>query len=476
MPFSLFILWIPLIAIALLIPRLYLWLYIWFLLVLYAIFSFPSSYRHGDKSIAESFGEAILYFLVLGIIISIVIRLLSILVFFFLNRDKSNRPPTESSSSIDEITFIAYGNLSGYYIFLFLTSFLKGYQPAWEAYCILIAIIVFFFTLSWGSKKYLKYHKYKNLRSLNLFFLSLSLIVAFLAINSFLYTPIALKQTNKIIDKYSDRNLQYCIQPKLDTWLDLTPLTRWNKGSDWGATTNHAVLVIKTLNGTKLYNWSYKSRKWDYLTTGFFPSSFNSLSSLGCVLERNYSKEIPFLFPKYSRVTIDRKKFDIPAKYFARKKGYLDRENIVFIATTPHFSSIRQIFTKLPNRYKYHTNISISTIPSNEDLQNILSLYPGRNSQELEGEYRLKKRFFPKTEYLPESIKYYRVKNKTVDTVIDCLIDTTYKMNCQHRFIHNGLLYEFRHEQKDVKDWQNMQSRLINKVRSWESSNNRDFR
>lgn len=279
--FDLFPLLLLFLATSLLIPRLCLWLYIWFFLVLYAIFSFPNSYRYTDKSGPDAFGEAILYLVVLVIIISIAIRLLIILLFSLSNRDRSNRSPTELSLSIGKITFIAYGILSGYYIFLFLTYFLEGYQPAWEAYSILIIVILLFLILFRESKKYLKYHRFQYLRSLNLFFLSLSLIIGFLAISSFIFASIAFIQTNKLITKYSDRNVRVCIQPKIDTWLDLTPLTTWNKrGRVWGATTNHAVLVIQISNETKLYNWSYKLRKWDYLTTGFLPSSFKSPSSL----------------------------------------------------------------------------------------------------------------------------------------------------------------------------------------------------
>lgn len=174
-------------------------------------------------------------------------------------------------------------------------------------------------------------------------------------------------------------------------------------------------------------------------------------------------KKIPFLFPKPTLVNLGNKKFNIPPKYFAKKRRYLDRERIEFLAITPQFSNIRQIYTKLPDRYKYHTKIFISTISGSENLQNKLNLYPDRNSQELKSEYGLKKKL------LPKRISYYRVKDGIVDTVIDCSIDTTYRMNCQHRFIHNGLIYEFRHEQKELKSWRNLQIRLINKVRSWEN-------
>ena len=433
-----------------------------------------------DKSVANAFGESILYIITSIVILSIIIRVAITLIIILFNKSKiNNKQQSTQSKSVNKITFIAYGILSGYYISLFLTDFLENYQPAWEAYSIFIITITLFFLLSKLIQKHSRYARYFLLKNLYLFFLSLYLVMIAVIITSFSFSILAMGETNKIVRKYKNQNVKYCIQPKIDTWLDLTPLTTWNKRlGDWGPATNHAVLVIQNSNTTELYNWSYKLRKWDYLTTGFSLSSFSSPSSLRCILDSKYSKILPFLFPKSIQLDIGNKKLNIPYKYFARQeKNSLSnnlseddqkRKIIKFLAKPPYFSSIKQILTKLPKRYSFHTNIYVSTVVDDRDLNNELNLFSGQKFEELKGEYGLNKRFLPKTRYLQESIRYYKVKDKFVNTVINCLSDSKDRMNCRHSFIYDGLIYKFSHSEKDLKNCHNLQTNLVNKVKSWE--------
>ena len=436
-----------------------------------------------DKSGADAFGEAILYRFNFTVISSIIVRLIITLTILLFNSNTTNDTQKSTESKlINKITFIAYGILSGYYISLFLTDFLENYQPAWEAYSFFIIIITFFFLFSQLIKKYSRHERYFWLKNLYLFFSSLSLVMGAVIVTSFSFALFAMTETNKIVRKYKNQNIQHCIQPKINTWLDLTPVTTWNKRSgDWGPATNHAVLVIKnsqTFN-LNLYNWSYKSRKWEYLTTGFSPSSFSrSPSSLRCTLDSQYSKKLPFLFPKQIPVNIGNKKLNIPYKYFAIEelnsvinnfsKDYQEQKTIKFLATPPSFSSIKQISTKLPKRYHLHTNIYVSNVVDDQDLTNKFNIFPGQNFEEQKGKYGLNKRILQRSRYSQERIRYYKVQDGFVNTVIDCLTDNKGRMNCQHSFIYDNLIYNFSHSEKDLKNWYDLQINLVNRVKSWE--------
>lgn len=287
------------VLITLLIPNFLLPLYIWLFLFIYSISSFPDSKRYSDKSGADAFGEAVLYIIISIIIISLIIRIVASLIIILVNKNKNQQEPkTSFDKLVEQINFIAYGILSGYYLALFLTNFLEYYRPAWQAYLIFLLTTIFFLTVSKFTNKYSGYIRYSSFKYLAYFCSSLSIIMLAVVISSFSFSVFASVETHKTVNRYADRQTEYCIQAEINTWLDLTPITTWRKRSgEWGPSGYHAVLVIQHNNVADLYNWSYKLRKWDYITTGFQPSSFASPSSLRCTLKHDYIKTIPFLLP-----------------------------------------------------------------------------------------------------------------------------------------------------------------------------------
>jgi hypothetical protein len=283
-----------------LIPRRYFALYIWCFLVLLTIFYFPNSMRYTDRGVADDFGEAVFHIFTSLVFFSIMIRTALILGrVLMIKNNQNNRQTSIEFKLISRITFIAYGILAAYHICLFFTNVLEGERPAWKAYSIVALITILIFKFFQFNKNYSKSQRNVWIKNLHFFGYTLYLTIIPLVILSFSFSIFALIETNKIVKKYAeksdDREVKYCIQKKLDAWLDLTPLTTWNKPY---ATTNHAVLVIQTSNVTDLYNWSYKLRRWEHITSGFSSSSFSNPSSLECILDRNYSKTLPFLFPK----------------------------------------------------------------------------------------------------------------------------------------------------------------------------------
>ena len=273
------------------IPRYLFPLYIWLLLVLYSFYSFPSSYPYRDKSVGESIGEVILSILTVITVIIVVIRLL-IIWGVFQNKKNTDFPKLTKSYNrrMSQISLSAYGVLLGYYFYLFITSIFRGFQPASIVYLLVMGLVLF--TTS-TSIQGLKFTSTNHLKDWWLLGVGTSFACGLLIFASLSYAGIVRGQTYKLLQEYDRQTISYCIQPKISSWLDLTPLTRWNKRSgNRGAGQNHAVLVIQTPGSAELYNWSYKQRRWDHLISGFRPDSLISPSKLRCDLDPKYFEKM----------------------------------------------------------------------------------------------------------------------------------------------------------------------------------------
>lgn len=281
-----------------LLPRYLFPLYLWVLLVVHTLYFFPSSYPYDSGSPGDFYGILIYGLISRGIAVSVFLRLLNI-GRCLLNKQtrKIFRINNKRRLRAIQTTFIAYCVLFVYYLYLALTYILKGFQPAYIAYS-LIVLPTLFITLVAAQR--LRSSNTNYAKNFWLFGLYLSLALGVFLSASFSYAVIAKAQTYKMVRDFDEQNISYCIQPTISSWLDLTPLTRWNKrkSSDRGATTNHAVLVIQSPESINLYNWSYKQRKWDYLISEFRPDSSISPSELRCNLDPEYFRNMPFFLPK----------------------------------------------------------------------------------------------------------------------------------------------------------------------------------
>ncbi len=379
-----------------------------------------------------------------------------------------------------------YGVLFGLWTFLFLTDFLERYRPAWEAYTIVVLFSLLFPVLLNFLEKYIGAKRYIRKQQIPWFVYSFWVAIMSLLVVSFSFAATAMIQTKKTIEKYAGLDAKYCIQyTNIDTWLDLTPLTTWNKSSgNWGATKNHAILVVKTpKTPAHLYNWSYKSKKWEYITTGFKPDAFTSPSYLECNLEKDFSAKIPFINPQTNSFYVGKRKIKIPPEYFPQQEDYIfaniisDRERrkkiktVEFLALTPKFNSVRQIFTKLSNEFNIWRKIGVSPLINKNDLEIMFNIRDLAKFEQANSQYDLEKGVFNETANhlnLAKRRLYYQKRNGVIKTIIECAPNLQTKFSCSHFFIHDDFIFTFHHREKDLKIWQILQNRLIDKVDFWQ--------
>ena len=186
---------------------------------------------------------------------------------------------------------------------MFLTDFWHNHQPAWQAFGLIFAEAFFVFIIcllfQTRSRKYIKIFWIKDFFTFGCSFAVSTIVI--LASN-LIFPLIAIKETRKVIEHHGDRNIKYCVQTDrkpMRSWLDLSPLTAWNKPNGKpGAGLRHAVLVVEQNNEYTLYHWSYKLRKWEYNSVGFEPGAFNIPDSLKCKPVNNYWRNLPLIFSK----------------------------------------------------------------------------------------------------------------------------------------------------------------------------------
>ena len=212
--------------------------------------------------------------------------------------------------SINTFTFILAGCLCAFYFYLFCTDFFEGYQAGFEAYIIITAFI--FLALLFGLiSKNKRFINYQWLNGIHLLFYSFGFLMTVIMIINSAFASIAYKQTNKIVENSSANNIRYCIQTKgreLNSWLELTPLTIWNKPRNRrSAGTRHAVLVISHIDKQAIYHWSYRLQSWQYNSAEFAPGGALVPDSLDCALKEDYSANIPLIFSRPQTLFLERK-------------------------------------------------------------------------------------------------------------------------------------------------------------------------
>ena len=279
------------------VPWEYLGLWITSVVGIWSIFLFPFNRPYVD--VHFDFSEIIIYSANLALFIG--------MVGVIVTRLRENHHKHRERSAINKrgkfLSSVSYGILAAYFSYLFLTDLWHGYQPAWQAYSVILigAFCAIVFTL---FQTYRDEHIRDWIKDLFTSIYSFAAATIAIFLSNLIFPILAIEETKKVIEHHGDRNLKHCIQSDrkpLETWLYLSPLTAWNKPNGnflGGAGLRHAVLVIDKNNEYILYHWSYKLRKWEFTSVGFEPGAFTVPDSLQCTPKKDYWRNLPFLFPE----------------------------------------------------------------------------------------------------------------------------------------------------------------------------------
>ncbi|MEO0849441.1 MAG: hypothetical protein AAFY50_23900 [Cyanobacteria bacterium J06648_1] len=468
------------VALAWSVPIRYLSLYICSVITSVAIFSIPNNSHYFRPGRFDFIG-----FSMIDCARTILIVGFAVVVIVKIRQQVNAHEDFLSNRLIKILSYVLAGFLSAFFFYLLCTNFFEGYQAALEAYIIVIAFILLglLFGLLSQNTRFISYRCLEGIHSL---FYSFSLFMTIAMVVNSAFALTAYKQTKKMVENNSTENVKYCIQTKgrgLNSWLELTPLTIWNKPKNRrSAGTRHAVLTIVRTNEQAIYHWSYKLRDWQYNSAGFDPGGALVPASLDCTLEKNYLANIPLIFSQPQTLYLEHKQFKIPIQYLPRqiKLTGENGQKISLHALLPNFTAVKQIFSRLLlQEILTTTNIWIGTANA-ENTNNIwFKALSELETQELKGEFGLQKRIVPQVKYklqketpystkeVQQHVQYYEKEDGIVKTVILCAPDQSKRFNCEHHFINGNLQYSFRHSDRNLKDWRKLQATLVSRLKSW---------
>ena len=278
------------------IPWEYLGLWITSVVGIWSIVLFPFNRPYVDVHF-DFIGEWIIYSSSLALFVGMV----GVIITRLLKNHHKHRERSAINKRGKFLSFVSYGILAAYFGYLLLINLWHGYQPAWQAYSVILigAFCAIVFTL---FQTYRDEHIRDWIKNLFISVYSFVVLIITILAGSLIFPILAIEETKKVIEHHGDRNIKYCIQSDrkpLKTWLYLSPLTAWNKPNEiFGAGLRHAVLVIDNNNEYILYHWSYKLRKWEFTSVGFEPGAFTVPDSLECTPKKDYWRNLPFLFPE----------------------------------------------------------------------------------------------------------------------------------------------------------------------------------
>jgi hypothetical protein len=277
----------------------------------------------------------------------------------------------------------------------------------------------------------------------------------------------------------------YCIQVSdrlsdyhaADAWLDLSVLTMWAHRTGPLFMQHHAILMVGDAAQPRLYHWSYRS-------LGFVPGVINGTipgrgPALTCVPAKDFARSRLALLPTSSGSIYvrfpQRETYRIPPIWQPKWEGGAS-PNLRLAATAPEIQPLQRRWRDLAPAERDSNWIFIEWNPDwMLSLMKAPVAAPGDTAEQSTA-YGLAKTATVthgkdgKTYRGQYYIAYARDAAPGVNTtLISCgMPSEAFPKSCQHRFIHKGRHFYFRHHPDDVTNWRDIQQRILQLMASFE--------
>lgn len=423
------------------------------LFLLYLCFPIHRQYYGAGYAI----GMGILFLAGMAIVLAVVLRLV---VAAFLKRRRGQSAAAQAvhetavfSSVMTRVQLFCAGSMAALVLFLFLRSLLFGMTPSWLAHAIAISAAVSL----WIIPRLLIQEQpgpFVRAASMGFRWSLVGLIVAAAAM------PILVAKKAEAIAG----NAPYCIQvasrkdvhKPARTMLDLSGLTMKARGMLLEQ--QHALLVVGKGEAKRLYNWSYRNRAFvDESAYGKTPRYWPALY---CAPQTGFVRRLPLLIPEESEglyVQILGREYQIPGAYRPNTRGGY-HPKLSLAADAPNFAPHDSPLNDNPRtRLEYdHRFVKIWFSPGDAWF-NRIELSDDESALTEGEEFGLAKRTVQGQEASSRNPQYYlRDADGRLTTLIECG-----PAACRHRFLYDGLLFDFSQSRADMADWAELQQRLI---------------
>lgn len=356
-----------------------------------------------------------------------------------------------------------------------LRSLLQGFRPAWAAHVIVAAIAaIAWVTLvsarrTYASERLTRWQSY--LRSFRVGFSRSLLLLLFLQVAYgcyVAYRAAAVAGDDPYCIQTADRHAEYVPAESL---LDLSALTMrppyHSRGRGLGSYGGyHAVLVVGDANHLRVLNWSYRSG--DFVDERRFPDDPPGGLLIYCSPEHDFSARLHMLFGRPAgdsvHVRIGGRRLTIPTAYQPTIRG--SGPYVIIAALSPEFRPIDEPVRPGMDSTWFDKVIWMHFAPEGR-LDSYARPSAGDAIEPLTDEFGLSRRRHRWGGSL-EQIEYYaRDRDGRVTTLVGCAPPQSGSDGCQHRFLRDGVLFEFKHPVADMKSWPELQQRLVNLLDSW---------
>jgi hypothetical protein len=312
-----------------------------------------------------------------------------------------------------------------------LSLLLQGFHPAWMAHLIAGAIAAIALIATFRAKR-------RDTIGRRFAFLTAGAMIAYLG--AALAIPVmVVDQARTVAGK-----APYCIQvarrdgdyAPAETLLDLSALTM--RAAEQQVTLSyHAVLAVGTGPQPLLFNWSYRKREWLPIERGPTPVA-------QCWPETGFTDRLAIAF---SPRTSDDRSFRffgrtlvIPSAHRAKASAY-NLPNLVFLAVAPDFAPPDPPCSEFRDCMQFYVQVYYRP-------QGVMSWLTTERGQVRENE---------------------QDASGPRATRINCWPSASGSSgSCEHVFLRDGTVYRFAHSQDALPQWRELQTKLIDRVRSFQ--------
>jgi hypothetical protein len=250
--------------------------------------------------------------------------------------------------------------------------------------------------------------------------------------------------------------------------LDISGLRMWARGGGAPVMHHHAILVVEGEPGPKLLHWSYRRGE-------FVPGVLNERmegygAAITCEPKPDFAGGLPLVVSQTSGADYVRfsgqEAYRIPGSFHAKWSGGSSR-SLQLAAGAPDFLPLAFRLDDLTFNERDANSIWVDWRPdwllrlmkstprgtlfeegTEHGLQKTRIVSQGRDSEEYVG-YR----YLVHADGQPDGIN---------TTLISCSMPSeAFPKTCQHRFLHDGRHFYFRHRPEDVPNWRGMQARVV---------------
>jgi len=238
---------------------------------------------------------------------------------------------------------------------------------------------------------------------------------------------------------------------------------------------HHAILIVENQSKKQYFNWSYRQQNF---VDEVIDRHLGRAPRIYCIPEQHFALNLPFVFEEKGKkclVNVGNRSYVVPQAYRPRVGTYGKVTPMLYLTMlTP---SLEPYTATQDGIIQYNYDVTVRQI-SDTYLNDLLKKsYDQRywTIQTAGSEFNLNKMLLinnKSDDKLQDSMYYNQGKNGIITSFIHCANEKhpweRGSLPCEHHFVRDNLLYEFRYKKEHLDHWYTMEQKLVDLVKSFE--------